>query len=140
MYLTYEVYQSMGGTLSEATFSDLNYEAQSYVDYMTFNRLENDDEIPEKVLQCIYHIIGILYNKALLLNMVTDDNGDVVATAATVSSQSNDGVSVSFNTLSASDLMKSSEAEVQGCIKRYLQGVTNNLGRRLLYRGFYPGE
>ena len=140
MYLSYEVYKSMGGTLEEATFSDLNYEAQSYVDYVTFNRLENDEEIPEKVLQCIYHIIGILYNKALLLNMATDGEGNVITTGATVASQSNDGVSISYNTLSASDLMKSCDSEVQGCIKRYLQGVTNNLGRRLLYRGFYPGE
>ena len=30
MYLTYEQYQSMGGTLSETTFSDLNYFEYGY--------------------------------------------------------------------------------------------------------------
>ena len=72
--------------------------------------------------------------------MVTDADGEVVTTGATVASQSNDGVSISYNTLSAKDLLQSSEQDVMTCIKRYLQGVTNNLGRKLLYRGFYPGE
>ena len=30
--------------------------------------------------------------------------------------------------------------ELQKAINRYLQGVRNSLGYKLLYRGIYPGE
>ena len=62
-----------------------------------------------------------------------------------IQSQSNDGVSISYNVLSASELFnalatKTKGSEVDQIIQRYLQGIKNSLGRKLLYRGFYPGE
>ena len=67
------------------------------------------------------------------------EDGSSTSTGA-ISSQSNDGVSVSYNVLSASEAYKLCEDEVGNTVKRYLNDVTNELGRKLLYRGLYPGE
>ena len=56
MYLTYAEYQNMGGTLEEATFNDLAYEAQTYIDWVTFRRLQEEgSEIPDAVKLNIPH-------------------------------------------------------------------------------------
>ena len=57
-----------------------------------------------------------------------------------ISSQSNDGVSTTFNRLSAKETIDAMDKELQDAIQRYLQGITNSLGRKLLYRGLYAGE
>ena len=41
MYLAYEDYQNMGGTLDETAFNDFEFEAETIVDWYTFNRLHN---------------------------------------------------------------------------------------------------
>lgn len=140
-YLSYEEYAEMGGTLDETAFTDLEYEARAYINWVTFNRLTRETVIPEEVKECEYHILKLLQNKLELLNMpVSGDNGEVVTTGAGIESQSNDGVSVSYHEISAKDLMSKYEDEVDASIQRYLQGVRNSLGHRLLYRGLYPNE
>ena len=49
MYLTYAEYQAMGGTLSDLDFNFLAYEAESYINWYTFNRLKGNTEIPQEV-------------------------------------------------------------------------------------------
>lgn len=137
MYLSYAEYQNMGGTLDETAFNNVNFEAESYVDWYTYNRLQKEDNIPEQVKKCIYHIITLVYNKMNALqepDMTGENNTGII------SSQSNDGVSVSYSVLSASEVLKASKEEIGMSIKRYLNGVTNSLGQKLLYRGIYPNE
>ena len=139
MYLTYEEYQNMGGTLDETTFNDLEFEARTYIDWVTFNRLWNETEIPERVKECVYHIIKLIQNKLDALNANgswDSENTD----GSMIASQSNDGVSISYNILSAKDIISEVNKELDDAINRYLQGVTNSLGKKLLYRGLYPGE
>lgn len=140
MYLTYTEYQALGGTLDETAFNDLEYEASTYIDWVTFNRLHGETLIPESVKRCVYHIIKLLYNKMVASCLPSEDGQSADGVNASIASQSNDGVSVSFNTVSAKDVIDSSKKEIQDVIKRYLQGVTNSLGRKLLYRGLYPDE
>lgn len=142
MYLTFEEYLEMGGTLDETIFSDIAYEADSYVDWYTFNRLWNEEEIPERVKKCIYHIIGLI-QKEMDLNLddtSAADSGTEKTGTGQIASQSNDGVSISYNIISAKDAIEMARKDVDNTIKRYLQGVTNSLGRKLLYRGIYPDE
>jgi hypothetical protein len=138
MYLTYEEYQNMGGTLSESIFNDFEYEAETQIDWYTFNRLHGEETYPEAVKRCMYHLIKLLQQKAeaLVVGGTSADGGIV----AGVASQSNDGVSISFNTLSAKDMVALAGDEVRKCINGYLQGVVNSLGRKLLYRGLYEDE
>lgn len=138
MYLTYLEYQNMGGTLDETTFNNMEFEARSYVDYVTFNRLQNEEELPQAVKQCMYYLITLVTDK---LNALTGtDISGVSSGGAVISSQSNDGVSVSYNVMAAKDILDSNTKEINNTINRYLQGVVNSLGQKVLYRGLYPGE
>lgn len=137
MYLTYEEYLNMGGTLDEAAFNNYLIDAEMLIDWYTFNRLENETVIPEKVKKCVYKLISLadMKSKAFVLGREVNGDGN-----ASVASQSNDGVAISYNTISASqafDLIKSESATI---IKQYLNGVVNSLGRKLLYRGIYQNE
>lgn len=141
MYLTYEEYQVMGGTLDETAFNDIEYEAENYIDWCTFNRLWNQEVIPERVKKCIYQMIRLIDLQMRLMNAPTEAvTSAPTETTSQISSMSNDGVSISYNIISASDALAMSKRQVDETIKRNLQGVSNNLGRNLLYRGIYPGE
>lgn len=138
MYLSYEEYQNMGGTLDATAFAEFEFEAGSQIDWYTFCRLQKDTEYPEAVKRCEYALIKLLQDKRQAL-LVGDTSADGT-TSAGIASQSNDGVSVSYNTLSARDLVENSKSEIESTIQRYLQGVVNSLGQKVLFRGVYPNE
>lgn len=141
-YLTYDKYIEYGGTLTEDNFMDLSYEAQAIVDWYTFNRLQNETEetIDERVQKLMYRLIKLLNDK-LIASAIPDASGQAAGgIVAGIASQSNDGVSISYNVMSAADAIERSDAEIKNLVNMYLQGVTNNLGRRVLYRGLYAGE
>lgn len=149
MYLTYAEYQNMGGTLDETTFNDFEFEAETIVNWYTFNRLKNDTEYPTELTRCMYKLIELvkLEADAMMLGKQTNQSseGNTVSQGIYISSQSNDGVSISYNSINASELFnKLSSTEkgnvIETTIKRYLNGVVNSLGRKLLYRGLYPNE
>ena len=142
-YLTYDEYQDVGGTLDETEFDYYAYEAESYIDWYTFNRLHNNKTIPDAVKRCELFLIKFIQERLAALGVSVGNSGGSTSPAdllKSVMSQSNDGVSVSYSTMSAKDVLESSKAEIEQAIKRYLQGVTNELGRKLLYRGLYPNE
>lgn len=141
MYLTYEEYQNMDGTLDETTFLDFEFEAESVVNWYTFNRLKNEIEYPEALTRLMYRLIQLLQARAEALNITdTNDSEQTSGNGRSIASQSNDGVSISYNIMSASELAEQCKNEMINIIKIYLSGVTNSLGRKLLYRGIYPGE
>ena len=143
MYLTYEEYVEMGGSLSEAAFNDIEYEARAYIDWITFRRirkmLARGAEIPHEVQECIYHISRLIEAKMSALNVPAGDTSGSYYGAG-IASQSNDGVSISFNVLSAKDVLDNSEKEINKLITRYLDGICDDLNRKLTYRGLYPDE
>lgn len=139
MYLTYDEYINMGGTeLEETAFQQLEFESRSIIDFWTFNRLKNETAYPEAVKRCVFKLINLLNDKqkAMVVDIKTD--GGVVK--AGIASESNDGVSTSYNTLSAKEMVDASQKELETTIKMYLDGVKNSLGHKLLYRGLYPNE
>ena len=143
MYLTYEEYVAMGGSLTEAAFNDIEYEARAYVDWITFRRIKKMIArgacIPCEVKECIYHITKLIEMKMNALNTPAGESNNGIYGAG-VASQSNDGVSVSFSVMSAKDLFESSEKELDTMVRRYLSGVRDDLNRSLTYRGLYPDE
>lgn len=153
MYITYEQYKNYGGTLDEATFNEYEFEARSWVNWYTFNRLVNDDVIEnENITRCMYKLINLAELKAKALSLgsqttaiTVGDKTTTITQSAPIRSQSNDGVSISYNNLSASDIfdkLKTTEKgnEIENTIQQYLQGVKNSLGRLVLYRGLYSNE
>ena len=136
MYLTYEEYQEMGGTLDLTTFQNYEFEAEATINWYTFNRLSKDTNIPDAVKRVIKYLIDLIQQQnAVLTATESGDNSSGI-----IASQSNDGVSVSYAVLSAGERMKALKESEKETIERYLQGVVNEAGRRLLYRGLYPGE
>lgn len=140
MYLTYAEYQTMGGILDEATFNDFEMEAQTVVDWHTFSRFQDDTQYPDGLRRCVYQLIKIAQAQQSVLapgEVLTDDGG---TGSVAVSSRSNDGVSVSYNVMSANELFSTLKQESEDIVQRYLQGVMNQAGRKVLYRGLYAGE
>ena len=69
MYLTYEEYQAMGGTIEDAAeFDDLEFGAEALINYYTFNRLKNDTNIPTEVKRLTKYLIDLAKKKADLDN------------------------------------------------------------------------
>ena len=140
-YLTYDEYTEVGGTLDETEFNYYAYEAESYIDWYTFNRLHNMTEIPEAVKRCEVYLIRLIQERLAALGISSvDSNGNADNSLKSILSQSNDGVSVSYNSLGARDALSGLSTEIKQTIDRFLSGVTNELGRKLLYRGLYSGE
>ena len=139
MYLTYADYQSMGGTLDETTFNLYEFEAEALINWYTFNRLKSNTSIPQEVSKCMYVLISLIEKKENASTLGQSTDGSSSSNAA-ITSQSNDGVSVSYNTVSAQSIIDSTDAACKNTIQMYLNGVMNELGQKLLYRGLYPNE
>ena len=139
MYLSYADYQNMGGTLDETTFNDVAFEAASLIDWYTFNRLQNDTEYPEAVKRCMYSIIKYVIAQQQVSG-IASDNANNSGVNAGIVSHSNDGVSESFNILSAKDVIDAGKSQIKQLVNQYLSSVVNSLGQKVLYRGVYPNE
>ena len=138
MYLTYTEYQSMGGTLEEPVFNDYEFRAEARINYVTFNRLAKDSVIPQKVKQVVKHIIDLVQKKEDALSL--GNGGSSREGTVYITSQSNDGVSASYNGMASTDAITLCDKEIQESLAMYLYGVTNEAGKLLLYRGLYKGE
>lgn len=136
MYLTYDEYTNMGGTLEEVPFAKFEFQAEAEINYSTFGRLKGDTIIPKEVKMLTYYLVDLMEKKSAAFSLGKGTSVDGVY----ITSQSNDGVSTSYNGMSPSDLIKLCETDSLNAIKRYLEGVTNEAGRKVLYRGLYPGE
>ena len=142
-YLTYDEYSEMGGTLDETLFNTLVLDAQGYIDWYTFNRLWKEEwrteDVMERVKICMYQLISLVAAKN---NLITPQNTNAggINLNAQVSQQSNDGVSTTYAVLSGELLFSHAKKEIEDTINRYLNGIVNSVGRKLLYRGLYPGE
>lgn len=153
MYLTYAEYQAMGGALDEAAFNDFEFESECIINWYTFDRLKNETTLPDAVKKCMYALIKLAKLKADAMVLgsqtttTTDGQGHTTTTVvnSAIASQSNDGVSISYNMVSATKVFESLSAKVRGgeiesLVQMYLQGVVNSLGHKVLYRGIYPDE
>lgn len=153
MYLTYEQYQNMGGVLDETAFNDFEFEAECIINWYTFNRLKNETTLPTEVQRCMFALIRLAKLKAdsMVLGQQStqtmDAEGNITVSTITsaIASQSNDGVSISYNMVSATQLFQSLSprlrgGEIDNTVKMYLQDVTNSLGQKVLYRGLYENE
>lgn len=139
MYLTYQEYKNMGGTLEETSFEMYEFQARAKIDWYTFNRLQKETEFPEAIKRCMYLIISYLLQANSISGVSSSDESGGAYTS-NIASQSNDGVSISYNILSAKDAISNADAKIESVISQFLQGVTNSLGQKLLYRGVYPNE
>lgn len=141
-YLSYEEYLTYGGTLDETTFDEYLFEAEAQIDWYTFGRLQNFNEetVDVRVKRCAYYLLKLIQNAQTVSVVPTADGSTNTGALAGILSQSNDGVSISYATMSAKEVLDRFDGEVRSAIQKYLQGVRDQLGRKVLYRGIYPGE
>lgn len=139
-YLDQDEYAEFGGTLEDTAFEDVRFQAQAVIDWYTFNRLQNDTEFDERVKRCLFRLMQIIQQKMEAMATVDPSGESTNGFTAGIASQSNDGVSISYNVVSASEVVEGYKDELKECVEMYLQGVVNQLGRKVLYRGLYPGE
>lgn len=142
IYLSYEDYTAYGGSADNTTFNNLQFEAASVLDWYTFGRLRSVEYInlPEEVKRCMFAVILLIQQQQVAQALPFVDGSTSNGSAGSISSQSNDGVSASYNVLSAKDALESAREEVSNIIRQYLAYVTDSAGRKVLYRGLYPGE
>ena len=141
--LTYDEYVEMGGTLEdEDRYNLYEFEVESIIHWYTFDRLKNEEVYSDEVKQCVYMLINLIIEKYATLMMGNDDNTSTPtgSVLGQIASQSNDGVSTSYVTLSSYNLLTFCTKEVNNVINYCLRNAVNSLGRKLLYRGYYPGE
>lgn len=139
MYLTYDEYVNFGGgALDETVFQQLEFEVRTIIDWRTFNRLQNEEDYPESVKRCMFALIKLLQQKQQA--MIVDASATTGSAQAGITGESNDGVSTTYNVMSAKEAVDTMKDEFENTIKMYLSNVKNSLGRKVLYRGLYPDE
>lgn len=118
-YLTFNEYESLGGTLkNETPFNLLEIEARNQIDLRTQNRLVDVDEIPQKVKICMFHLM----EKILSYNKTTDK-----ISKGNVASESTDGYSVTFITPEKiREIIISKASELEDIMMTDLFGVIVN--------------
>ena len=124
-YLNYDEYISLGGTLEEVPFNELEFECRRIIDSKTQNRLKKADTIPEEV--------KMLENK-----MIQDLQGYYTSLTKTqngIQSENTDGYSVTYiSSNEIGQLIVSKNNELQDLVSTYLYGIIVN-NEHLLYCG-----
>lgn len=121
-YLEYSDYTSLGGTLDEAPFNLLEYNARKKIDERTFGRLINIADIPNEVKLCTYELINLLNSYS---EYNTENKG--------ISSENTDGYSISYQTPQKS-ITEAKNSEIEDIIVTYLANTKiDNVP--VLYRG-----
>ena len=129
MYLQYNEYLEFGGTIEdEQAFERYEYRARMLVDNLTCRRIRDETPVRECVKRLMYELICVIQEQVA---------GEQRA-AAGIASQSNDGVSVSYDSGAARNngySGVSAEVICQQLIAQYLAGEVDGNGVCLLYRG-----
>lgn len=102
MYLSYEEYKALGGTLEETEFSRFAFRAESELNRLTFDRISDILPIPECVKRCLFELITYISKNS--------KNGNCAA----ASSVSNDGYSIVYSN------PQSAEKEIYSIVHTYL--------------------
>ena len=88
----------------------------------------------------MYKLIKLIQEKQIATALAPSSSDTSSTIQPGIIQESNDGVSTSYNTLSAKEAAETITKELENTVKMYLQGVRTSLGHRLLYRGVYPDE
>lgn len=124
-YLSYEEYVSLGGTLEEVPFNELEFECRRIIDSRTQNRLKNADEIPQEVKLLENKMIQTLQGYYVSLEKAQSG----------VASENTDGYSVSYiSSNQISQLIEGKIDVLQDLVSTYLFGVIVN-NEHVLYLG-----
>lgn len=115
MYLNYDEYEQMNGTLEEEVFAPLAMRAQKLIDRMTHGRLQGEESVRESVKQAMFCLIGAMAE--------ADSHGGRAVQALT-----NDGVSIKY--MPGSVLL-----QYRQIVREFLADEKSAAGVGLMYAG-----
>lgn len=121
IYLTYDEYLEIGGTVDLTAFNRNIARASGMIDNATFCRIEKMSKVPENAKHLCRDLI-----EYLVRNNVTD---------LTVTSRSQSAGAVSESESYAVKTVEEAQEEVTRMIYDYLGGCFDDNGNLLLYRG-----
>lgn len=119
MYITYEEYKALGGNAEEPLFNRMELQARLSVDKATYHSLKELETLPENLTSLMFELISL------------DEKNNVFSNSLQAKSESNNGISVTYDTISSEDL----ESEKGRLIRVYLDGVTGIDGNSIFYAG-----
>lgn len=129
-YLTYDEYLGLNGSpIGKLPFNLLEFEIRKNIDKYTFGRLKDLEEQIEEVKLCEYK---------LMTEISKYSNNDENNENKNISSETTDGYSITYNTISLADIkdiINSKEAEIKNIINTYLGDCKLEDGTPYLYRG-----
>jgi hypothetical protein len=121
IYLTYDEYTGIGGTLDLSAFERNIYRVCGMIDNATFCRIEKMSKVPENAKHLCRDLI-----EYLVRNNVTD---------LTVTSRSQSAGAVSESESYAVKSIEECKVEITNMIFDYLASIYDDNGTPLLYRG-----
>lgn len=122
MYLTYDDYLDMGGSIDdEDVYSRLEAKARAQIDRVTFGRLVGEKSVRDAVKYCMYDLVNAV---------VADEQLGASTYGRDVASMSNDGLSISFSNGNHS---KSAAARYTSIVRMWLANETTACGIPLTY-------
>ena len=124
MYLTYEEFIEMGGSIDAIAFNRLEAKARAQLDHITFCRLCEERTVRQAVKYCMFDLINAVH---------ADESVESIAAGRAIASMSNDGVSINFSTGSAS--ARAASARYWVIAKSWLINESDTHGIPLMYAG-----
>ena len=129
--LSYTDYQDLGGSeIGEMPFNVLEFEARKIIDLRTQNRLKNEQNIPQDVKLCVFHLVSKIDSYNNSIDSASNSDGSI-------SSENTDGYSISYNQVNATqiqDIVKSKKVELDDVVMTDLYGVIIN-NEHIIYNG-----
>ena len=122
-YLTYQEYESYGGTMDEDAFTIAEFKARSRIDWLTLSRVKYMNTVPEEVKLAMMTIIKV----------DSKYSADAQVDQAVVSSFSTDGYSESYG--GVSEQSSAAEKQTNNEVCKMLFGVLDDNGVPLIYKG-----
>lgn len=121
MYLSYESYIELGGTVDEALFNRLVYRAIKEIDRLTQKRICNDTD--ESKLLYAEDLKMLMFEMTVVYQMDNLTLGE-----QTIASESNDGVSISYREIDSEKI----NIAVNNIVTSYLSDHVDYTGTYLL--------
>ena len=115
MYLTYDEFEAMGGTLAEEVFQRLEMRARGYLDRVTMGRLQKENPLRESAKHAMFSLVNVMAEDA--------QHG-----GREIQSLTNDGVSVKYMPLML-------QARCMHIVRDFLMAERTNGGTGLMYAG-----
>lgn len=125
MYLTYDEFENMGGSIAEEVFPRFEMKARKRLDAVTFGRLMDENPARECVKMCMCELISAMY----------EDERVAGASGREVSAVANDGVSVTYASGGGDGAAHGGGARYTGIVRNWLTGEVDTNGVSLIYAG-----